>query len=211
MENQFYHSYKNNEIVKVTKIVKNHIFYKCVPKTLMYSINLDISLQCCNEDEYYYRLDFNLVNDSNENKLTIRQFNKAFEILDLRREKGEDFKDIDDIEFIENNEIYCNEYTCNRFLKDKIYFENEKEAELYENIRKYYHYLTNIEEFPKSAYNINIWAHQLAVHNNYIYYFINKNKEIDLYKIIYIIEKHNLLCKFEKYKEIILDNVTRKR
>ena len=213
MENQFYES--NNEIVKVTKTIKNHIFYKCVPRTLMYSINLDIALLYCNVDDAYYKLDFNLVDNSIEKKLTIRQFNKAFEILDLKREKGEEFKDIDDIEFIENNEIYCGEHMCNRFLKDKIYFENEKEAELYEYIRKYYIYLEQIDNFPKSSlyaeYNIKRWASQLSIHNTMIYNFIDINKEIDLYKIIYLIEKNDLINDFDKYKEIVLTNVTRKR
>ena len=215
MENQFYEGYNENEIVKVTKIIKNHIFYKCVPRTLIYLINLDIALLYCNVDDGYYKLDFNLVDNSIEKKLTIRQFNKAFKILDLKREKGEEFKDIDDMEFIENNNIYCGIYICNRFLKDDIYFENEKEAKLYEYIRKYSIYVREISTFSMSSssareYNINIWTDQLSLLNDMIHNFIDINKEIDPYKIIYLIEKNDLIDNFDKYREIVLDNVIRK-
>ena len=94
------------------------------------------------------------------------------------------------------------------------YFENEKEAKLYEYIRKYYIYIEEIINFSISSssreYNINIWTDQLSILNDMIHNFIDINKEIDPYKIIYLIEKNNLIDNFDKYREIVLDNVIRK-
>ena len=196
MQNQYYESYKLNQIVKVSKIVKNHIFYKVVPSTLLYKYSLKTGLFMDGnlEDETFYKINFNLVDNEKEEKLTIKQFNNVFVDLDLSRIRTKKNKDISDDDLINNVNIYYNKLVMFKILDDKIYFENLKEVHLYVLLYKFivsffygegnnYRDITNIK-----AENMAI-EYKTAIKN-----FLFDNSEfVDINKILNVIEKIHLV------------------
>lgn len=164
MENQYYESYELNQIVKVSKIVKNHIFFTIVPIDFVCKIHKDIPLICFSEyDEIYYRICFNKIEYGLDKKLTIRQFSKTYEPLDLSK-VNKDFINDDD-------NIYYKNKISNKLLDEDIIFKSQKEADLFSLVYKLDSVL-RWKEGSSIEYNIKIW-------DDFIIQYIEGIKELN--------------------------------
>lgn len=234
MEHQFFSC--SNKIIKISKIIKNHIFYKQVPNIEIYKFSrtpegyYDGNNNA--ETETINLLNFDLVDGEEEKKLTIKQFNKMFQPLNLYKLKSKkegtpiNFCDktqltaYENIQFINNNKIYYHTSLHYLFTEDELVFSSKKDVDLYVLLFKYDCYLKAVEYTKNLMANssekykdtqtkiLNFETKKQQETKIILKKYLNDNPELDIYKIINLMNTNYLYCRTFKEEQIINDIIT---